>query len=176
MTDDHKGEAGAGEQLFQPQHPRHVEVVGGLVHHHQIRLVGQGAANGQPFAPAAGKIPHPLADIGEPADPGQTMGRGIGLFRGQGVRGRREQGVFHRCRVVEAVVLGEIGEAHPLADKDLTAIGLLKPAENLHEGGFPRPIGADEPQTLAAGEAHGDPGEEMLGPKGLGDGLTTGEM
>ncbi len=55
MADSDGGEGGGGEELFEPFDAGEVEVVGGLVEEHDVRLDDHGLDDGEAFAPATGE-------------------------------------------------------------------------------------------------------------------------
>jgi hypothetical protein len=61
--------------------------------------------------------------------------------------------------LVEAGILREITDLHPARDGDIAGIRLDLSDERLEQGGFPAPVGPDEPDALAAVDVQAQPVE-----------------
>ena len=56
VADDHEGAGPAQQELLQPEEALQVEMVGGLVHEQQVRLLEQQTGECDPHAPAPGQL------------------------------------------------------------------------------------------------------------------------
>jgi hypothetical protein len=75
VADGDGGEGGTAQQFFKPLDAGQVEVVGGLVEQHHLRLDDHGFGDGQPLAPAAGERGRLLIEVGKTGAAGEFAQR-----------------------------------------------------------------------------------------------------
>ena len=160
------------QQVLQPEDALDIQVVGRLVHDEHVRASDQGPAHGQPFAPAAGQLPHRLLRVVEmgAAEHCEHPAETLGLVEFKACcRGKQVVGAVGG--LVEQVLLGDVGGARQLLQGDRAAVGGLQPAEDTQQGRLARAVRPDQPDPVAAVDAQVDAGEQGLGAEGLGHSL-----
>ena len=75
----------------------------------------------------------------------------------------------------EAGVLLDIPDPDPLAQRELSMVGLEAPGENAKQGGLPRTVGPDEPHPVALKEAERKVLEQRPRPELVRDAFTREE-
>ena len=143
VRDHHEGLAGLGQVGFQPADRLDVEMVGRFVQQQQVRVLGQDLGQrGAPAFPARGRRDRrrrrELQPLGRDIDP-------IGLGRRQGAGGI----VAQRGESRQVGVLLHVADLHPRGDAADPGIGLDQSGHDLHQGGFSRPVAADQRDPVA---------------------------
>ena len=166
------GEGGGGKELFEPFNSGEVEVVGGLVEEHDVRLDDHGLDDGEALAPATGEGGCLGVEVGKAGAAGEfaESAFAFGFVDVSGGEGLLKD-LADREAVGKAGILGNVGGAGTLADGKVAGVGLDLAGEKGEEGGFAGAIGADEADAVAVFDGEGDVFEEGESAELLGHGL-----
>ena len=176
VGDEHHGDVRLLDERLQPKDALEIQMVGRFVEHEHVGIMDQSAGEGEPLAPAARQGRDRSIEIGEAQLREDDRGPGVAIhavvtvareLRGDG----RKRG---RIRL-EAVILRDIDELGTLAADEFAFVGVLDAHQDLHQGGLPGAIRADQSDAIADHQLNRHILEEDVGWIRLGE-MTSGKQ
>ena len=177
VADRDSGERGVSHQRLKPLDSGQIQVVGGLVQQHHLRLANHSFCDGQPLAPSAaerGRLRVEIGKAGAARKFAQTALAGIRFIRGLVYVGGGQRGLqdlADRKAGSKTRVLGHVGGAGALAHRQLAGVGFDLPGQNGKQRGLARAIGADQADAVSFLHGQRDIAEEWRSAELLGHGL-----
>ncbi len=168
VGDDDAGEGSLGEQLFEPEDALEIEVVGGLVEEEQVGVEDELAGDGEAAAPTAGERPGLGRALGEPSAAERERNARTEFALISGRRERMGDSLVDGLIGREVGLLRDVAGAQIAARVERAFIGLEFAGEDLEERGLTGPVGADQAEAFAFGDAEGDAAKESSGSEILG--------
>ena len=168
VTDDHTGEAGLLQHLFEPLDPRQVEMIRGFIQQQDVGRLHQRLHDREALLPASGQRGGFLLEVHEARTP-QGLSKTRAPLR-LGHCGAFQCSIDHRPHRVSGPEFGfllHVTQADSFADGDFSVIRIFGARENSQKGGLARAIGTDEPNAISLGDSKGNVLKERIGSKGF---------
>jgi len=178
VGDDHEGELGSDEEVFEPLDAFEVEVMVGSSRSRTSGSVTRASAIARrlrqpPLRLAASTIHAGITGGVVFSEAGATQGfaqalLAVGCGNGGAVEGRFGD-LANRDAGGEVGELVDVADAGSLTEGDFAGVGLLLGTEDSKKRGFARTVGADEADAVAVVDGKGDVVEERIGAEAFGD-------